>query len=156
MSRKKEKDPLSYLKKMLALKKAGIKVSPQKVIDDELAPLSTRIGLILGIENKPIKTTEMLYFVMYDIENDKVRTQISKFLIKKGCIRIQKSIFIAKSERVKFHEIHDALKLINELYDNQDSIIMVPVSTDIVSNMKLIGQNVDIDIIVKNKNTLFF
>jgi CRISPR-associated protein Cas2 len=32
----------------------------------------------------------------------------------------------------------------------------VPVSTDELRAMKIIGQNIDVDLIVRNKNTLFF
>ncbi len=149
------KEPLNYLKKLLALKRAGIGVSPENVEISDLEPLNERIRKILGIQKEPLKSSDMFYFIMYDIEDNKVRTQISKYLIKKGCIRIQKSIFIAKTERVKFSEIHHALKSVNDLYENADSIILVPISTDIVSSMKLIGQNVDIDIITQSYNTLF-
>lgn len=156
----KEADELSYFRKMMMLKNAGIGEAPKSItlkgIENELLPLNERIQLILGIVNQKYKTNDMIFFIMYDIENDKIRTQLSKYLKKKGCTRIQKSIFLIKTERSKFAEIAQTLKEINELYDNEDSIIMIPVSTDEIRAMKLIGQNVDIDIILQNKNTLFF
>ena len=93
---------------------------------------------------------------MYDIENNKVRTSIAKYLEQNGCLRVQKSIFFAQSQRQTFNKIHADLKHIQELYDNNDSIFLVPVSTDQVRAMKIIGQNTDFDIIIGNKNTLFF
>lgn len=151
---------MSFIKKMLALKKAGIGISPveEKYLteNEEILPLNERVYKILGIVEKPLKTTDMLYWVMYDIENNKVRNQISKYLLKKGCIRVQKSIFLAKTERLKFDEIYKTLKEVNEVYDNYDSIIMIPISTDEINAMKLVGNNVDFSLFVKKPNTLFF
>jgi hypothetical protein len=45
---------------------------------------------------------------------------------------------------------------VQECYENNDSILLVPVSTDEIKAMKVIGQNIDFDLILKNKNTLFF
>ncbi len=92
---------------------------------------------------------------MYDIESNKVRTLVAKYLIRKGCTRVQKSIFIASTERPVFDEIRKDLKEVQECYDNSDSIILVPVSTDEIRAMKVIGQNIDFDLALKNKNTLF-
>lgn len=93
---------------------------------------------------------------MYDIESNKVRTLISKYLERKGCIRIQKSIFLADLDRTIFEEIRSDLVEVQSSYENNDSIILVPISTDYLQSMKIIGQSVNVDIITKNKNTLFF
>ncbi|MBN1253525.1 MAG: CRISPR-associated endonuclease Cas2 [Bacteroidales bacterium] len=53
--------------------------------------LSERIKKILEISLKSKKHPEkMLFLVMYDIQDNKVRTQIAKYFITKGCTRIQK------------------------------------------------------------------
>ncbi|WP_249170570.1 hypothetical protein [Porphyromonas levii] len=41
-------------------------------------------------------------------------------------------------------------------YDNEDSILIVPISTDYLQAMKVIGAAIDVDLILKRKNTLFF
>lgn len=139
---------------------AGLEGSPEiraKSGPDTLEPLSERIQQILGII-KRVKSNhqKMIYFVMYDIENNKVRTQIAKYLIKRGCTRVQKSIFLANTNRVVYSEIKNDLKEVQECYENNDSIFLVPVSTDEIKAMSVIGQNVDFDLILQNKNTLFF
>ena len=111
---------------------------------------------MLGIFNKTVKTAEMVYFIMYDIENDKVRNLIAKYLKKNGCVRVQRSVFLTSSDREKFSEIHQTLKQVQEFYDNTDSIIIVPVTPDSIRTMKLIGQNINIDLALGNTNTLFF
>ena len=98
----------------------------------------------------------MLFFVMYDIESNKVRYQIMKYLIKKGCTRVQKSIFLADLPSSIYNTIREELALVQESYDNNDSILIVPISTDYLSAMKIIGQSIDIDVITRSKNTLFF
>ena len=98
----------------------------------------------------------MVYFIMYDIENNKVRTQVAKYLIKKGCTRVQKSIFLANTNRTVYSEIKSDMKEVQECYENNDSIFLVPVSTDEIKAMSVIGQNIDFDLILQNKNTLFF
>ncbi len=157
----KKKKELTFVEKMLLMKKAGFThrgagIAENKPDEPELEDLRLRIKKILDIGNRNIKPTDMLYFIMYDIENNKVRTQIAKYLIKQGCLRVQKSIFFAETERRVFTGIHSDLKAIQEMYDNNDSIFFVPVSTDQIRAMKIIGQNTDFDLIAGNTNTLFF
>lgn len=98
----------------------------------------------------------MLFFIMYDIESNKVRYNVMKYLERMGCHRIQKSIFLANLSMEKYEQIRDSLVEVQSLYENQDSIIVCPVSSDIVRSMKIIGQDIHLDIITQSKNTLFF
>jgi CRISPR-associated endonuclease Cas2 len=162
MSHKKpKKTPLTFLEKLRLIKNAGLNARSDITISspdtDPLEDLDKRIRRIMNIynlhDNNPGK---MIYFIMYDIEHNKIRTQISKYLIKKGCTRVQKSIFLAQTDRSVFNEIHTTIKEVQEIYDNNDSIFFVPVSADQLRAMKIVGQSVDMDLIMDNKNTLFF
>lgn len=93
---------------------------------------------------------------MYDITSNKVRTLIAKFLLKKGYTRVQKSIFMADMPSDEVQDIAQKLSEIQKMYDNNDSILIVPLSEDYARAMKIIGQDVDIDLILHSKNTLFF
>jgi CRISPR-associated protein Cas2 len=42
------------------------------------------------------------------------------------------------------------------MYDNEDSIMFLPVSTDEVHAMKVIGRNISFEMITESKNTLIF
>lgn len=124
---------------------------------EELPTLSERIKRILNI----ISTAErrpgnMICFIMYDITSNKVRTIIAKFLQNKGCTRVQKSIFMADLSSESFQDIGKKLAEIQKMYDNEDSILIVPLSQDYARAMKIIGQQVDLDLILHAKNTLFF
>ena len=98
----------------------------------------------------------MICFIMYDITSNKVRTLIAKFLLKKECTRVQKSIFMADMPSDEVQDIAQKLTEIQKMYDNNDSILIVPLSEDYARAMKIIGQDVDIDLILHSKNTLFF
>ncbi|MCQ2974313.1 MAG: CRISPR-associated endonuclease Cas2 [Bacteroidales bacterium] len=123
---------------------------------DKIENFDLRIKKILSISKDKRKSTNMLFFVMYDIENDKVRVNVSKYLIKMGCFRIQKSIFLGDLEPASCEKIKSDLAEVQACYENNDSILIVPISTDYLRSMKIIGQNIDIDLIMQNKNTLFF
>ena len=157
-----KKKKLSFVESVKLAHNAGLSNKTDSFIKppehtDNIKSLHDRIKIILDISNnKTINAGKMLYFIMYDIENNKIRTLIAKYLINKGCQRVQKSIFFAETERNIYNTIVADLKQVQETYDNNDSIFFVPVSTDQIQAMKIIGQNIDFDIVTKNKNTLFF
>ncbi len=151
----------SFVKKMTRFYKAGILESPQpnRMLYgvDDLPSLADRVKKILGlatiINTKP---DFMLFFVMYDIESDKVRNQVVKYLQRQGCTRVQKSIFLANLPTEKYNTIKQDLVEVQAAYENQDSILIVPISTDLLQAMKIIGQNIEVDVITQSKSTLFF
>jgi len=153
-----KKKEFSLAEKLERIKAAGIKeLNPILITDEVLETLEQRIKAILQIiKSTPLKSNEMTYLIMYDINDDKVRTQISKYLIKKSCVRIQKSVFLAKTENKYFQEIYETLKEINSYYENKDSIILVPVNSSDVRSMKMIGYNIDLQLVTDKPNTLFF
>ncbi|MCQ2275142.1 MAG: CRISPR-associated endonuclease Cas2 [Bacteroidales bacterium] len=81
---------------------------------------------------------------------------VVRYLQKKGCIRVQKSIFLADQPVAIFEQIKSDLAEVQACYDNHDSILIVPISTDYLRSMKIIGQDIALDVITKSKNTLFF
>lgn len=151
----------SYIETIKFLERAGLKgnKATDTVVTDTgaIESLNERIEKITGVfkhyENRP---GHMIYFIMYDIENNKIRNHIAKYLIRKGCIRVQKSIFIADSDRKKYDELNTTLKEVQAMYENSDSIFFVPVSVDEIRAMKIIGKNVDFSMVIDTPNTLFF
>ncbi len=157
--KKKKKPPLTLAEQLERIAAAGLHPLPEGDLPeaDRMAPLSDRIAAMLQlIKREPLKATEMTYLIMYDISSDKVRLAVAKYLERQGCVRIQKSVFILRSDNPHFQQIHDTLKEVNSYYENEDSIILVPVNASDVRSMKLIGKNVYIQAIVDKPNTLFF
>jgi len=108
------------------------------------------------ITSKDGRQYNMLFFVMYDIESNKVRYNVVKYLERMGCFRIQKSIFLADLSIQKYETIKSDLAEVQSLYENHDSIIVCPVSSDFLQSMKVIGKHINLDVITRSKNTLFF
>lgn len=157
----KSRKELTFVEKMQKLARAGIQGSPcPNPLSggvDALATIEERVKQMLGIVNsKDRRATNMLFFVMYDIESNKVRSQVVKYLIKKGCIRVQKSIFLADLDSRVYDEIRSDLAEVQAAYDNEDSILIVPLSTDYLRSMKVIGKSISLDVITHSKSTLFF
>lgn len=158
---KKKKAPLPYIEVLRRLARAGVEGSPMvnrpTGCTDGLPSLKDRVDFLTGVVNRQeLKATDMLFFVMYDIESNKVRRLVAKYLLDKGCFRIQKSIFLANVDRAVCEQIKSDLAEVQALYDNHDSIIVCPVSTDEMRAMKIIGHQLNIDIITQVNNTLFF
>lgn len=129
----------------------------QKDAECDIGSLSDRISHILGIvKNQKRPIGRMLFFVMYDIESNKVRTLVHKYLKRMGCTPIQRSIFLADAPMETYNKIKDDLAAVQEAYENDDSILVVPLSSDYLKMMKIIGHKIEIDVITHSKNTLFF
>lgn len=160
---RKKKPPLTFAARMAKLTAARLK-SPQEgatdtggSINEGLESLEARASRILEITDQiKDRPGHMLFFVMYDIENDKVRKMVSRYLIRRGCTRIQRSVFLAEAPTDIFSSIKDDLTVVQAAYDNNDSIVVLPISTDYLRMMKIIGQKIDVDIITQSRNTLFF
>ncbi|MBR8703090.1 CRISPR-associated endonuclease Cas2 [Porphyromonas levii] len=160
-SNKKKQEELSFPERMRKFRRAGLTppVTPNrpKANLEGLSTITERVEVIFDIvkrDNRP--ANYMLFFVMYDIESNKVRTQVAKYLLKEGCLRVQKSIFLADLPIAKYDKIRSELAEVQACYDNEDSILIVPISTDYLQAMKVIGAAIDVDLILKRKNTLFF
>lgn len=158
---RKKKEPLPYIEVLKRLAHAGLKGSPAvnriTGYTDDMPSLKERVDFLIGVINQQQrKATDMLFFIMYDIESNKVRREIAKYLEDKGCFRIQKSIFLASADRSVYEQIKVDLAEVQSLYDNHDSIILCPISTDEMRAMKVIGQNLNMEVITQSNNTLFF
>ncbi len=160
--KKYEKSPeVTFARLMMQLKQAGLPDKKKILIQNEsgtitLENIDERIRNLLGIFRSFTKrNNNMIYFIMYDIEHNKIRNYIAKYLQRKGCTRVQKSIFLASTDRKKYDEIQNTLKSVQEMYENNDSVFFVPVSTDEIRAMKVIGKSVDFDLITGSRNTLF-
>ena len=155
MPRKKKQ--LSFAERVMKIYSSGLpRDKPSVGSLDGMVSLEQRVNEIFGIIDKKHSQLYMTFFVMYDIENNKVRNQVVKYLIRKGCVRIQKSIFLADLKHEIYSQIKDDLSEVQSCYENNDSIIVCPISADYLRALRIIGKNIDIDIVLKNKNTLFF
>lgn len=160
MPRKKESIP--FVDAMRKLHEAGLdrNIAPNITREtdwEQLPSLELRLPALLNIVTTIQRpSTNMLFFVMYDIESNRVRRMVVRYLQKKGCVRVQKSIFLADQPASVLEQIKSDLAEVQACYDNHDSILIVPISTDYLRAMRVIGQDIALDVITKSKNTLFF
>ncbi len=160
MPRRPRQPPLELLNEANILQISGLTPQPNPEVPEDLPqqPLPIRIQQLIALLQKaPYKPSEEMYcFIMYDIENNKVRRLIAKYLEKKGCLRVQKSVFFAQLHRKLYREISDTMRQIQASYDNQDSIVMLPVGEDMLNNLLAIGKEFEFEFSAIARNTLFF
>lgn len=79
----------------------------------------------------------MNYMVSYDISNNRVRKLVSDYLINKGFIRIQKSVFLGE---VKIEIYKNIIVYIENIIDKEsDNICSIPISKDDYFNIITMG-----------------
>lgn len=160
MPRKKPRiSPEEKLRRML---KTGIPpgetLHPAEENRDILTPLPERIESIIRLFSRfaQKKITDMLFFISYDIEDNKVRTHIAKYLIRKGCTRLQKSVYFGSAKRETYHDIVSTLHEVQAMYQNTDSIFFLPVGEDNLHKMEVIGKNLALELEINPGTTFFF
>ena len=139
---RKKKQPLSLKERLMKIDRSGVgsKAISKSEELSELDTLEERVQKIFNIvDKKDRNASNMLFFVMYDIESTKVRNHVAKYLIGKGCNRIQKSIFLASVDVPNYNKIREDLVEIQSFYENLDSILIVPISTDYLQAIRVIG-----------------
>jgi len=157
----KKRKEWGFVEAMRKFQRAGVQGSPppngMANSYEDLPTLEERVDRVLGIVNKQNRpASNMIFFVMYDIEDNKVRSYVAKYLLKMGCSRVQRSIFLADLPAERYNTIRNDLAEVQAAYENMDSILIVPISTDLLTFMRIIGQTIDIELITNRKNTLFF
>jgi len=87
----------------------------------------------------------MLYWVMYDISENKSRNQAVKACKNKGLYRVQKSIFLGDLNKNQ----KDELKIIMErlVDEDTDSIYIFPTSKDFIQDTDMIGNGFDRELV---------
>lgn len=157
-----QKKSYTLAQRLHKIKQAGLTTAPAgsgaKQTSDRMdEPLEERIRKMLHLlQTAPVKATRMTFLILYDIEDNKVRHQVAKYLKSKGCIRIQKSVFLISAEHKLFEQIYADLHEVQQYYENNDSIILVPFNTADARSMKVIGKDVQVNTIINKPNTLFF
>jgi len=156
---KQKREEKSLYEKIRLIRKAGLDPGvPLHYDEEQLPPLSERIKQLQAMLGKSIlrKPGYVMFFIMYDIENNRVRRYIAKYLIKKGYVRVQKSVFFGNVPREIHNKVCETLKAVNDKYENGDSLLFLPVSQDMFHNLKVVGQNLSYELSIEHKSTLIF
>ena len=83
----------------------------------------------------------MNYLLSYDVSNDKSRKRVSDYLIEKGFLRIQNSVFLGEIHVTKIDDILENICLFVD--EDEDSIFCVPINKEDYENIFNFGKNKD-------------
>lgn len=86
----------------------------------------------------------MTYLFSYDITDDRLRLRVSKCLLRYGCVRVQKSVFIAPNFTLReLGVLRSALGRIlrGRVLDTSEGLLCVPIERDNVTDAVWFGDN---------------
>lgn len=95
----------------------------------------------------------MICWVLYDIENDKIRNKISKICKQTGLYRVQLSVFLGTLNSNEKDILE--LKLKDIIDEEKDSVYIFPMSKDELKQTILLGQAFDKKLITDEVHSLF-
>lgn len=155
MAKRPPKPAITFPERLRRIRQAGLHTNTptgyMRERDRLLPDLTERVRRIEAFlqhqatQNDP---TQMLFFVMYDIEDNRVRRHLAKYLIRQGCTRMQKSVFLGSAGYKRYREIADTLEEVNSLYENGDSILILPVTKDNMAQLNVIGKDLNYKMVV--------
>ncbi len=96
----------------------------------------------------------MTALILYDIGDDRIRTYVSKYLLRNGCERVQKSVFVVHLSRKEYDAMSSKLAKVNEMYASHDSIIIIPLHVDTVTKIHCIGKDTHIHFAPQHRHVL--
>jgi len=118
----------------------------QKLSNEEIFEI-----LHLNFENP----RAMNCFIFYDIQNNRLRVKIAKYLLEKGCQRIQKSVYLANITKKMYNDIFETFQELEEVFDDLDSIFMVPIGEYHLAEMRMVGKDLDMEFSRSQKHVIF-
>jgi len=98
--------------------------------------MAKRTNRYAGIlQPRPVGTgsPEVSVLVLYDVENDRIRTRVSEICLNYGLERIQYSAFLGKINRNHRQEL--TLRMQHEIGDEMARIRVIPITEDSVREM---------------------
>lgn len=96
----------------------------------------------------------MLTWVIYDIENNKIRTKVAKACKNSGLYRVQKSVFLGTLEDNEFDELKLRMEGLVDL--EKDSVYVFPMNKSELKACGLIGQAFDKELVTDAIISKFF
>jgi CRISPR-associated protein Cas2 len=93
----------------------------------------------------------MTYLICYDISEDRLRTRIAKRLERAGCVRLQRSVFVAPDfDARRLGILRGALlKMFPATLGYEESLLVIPIERDNLSSITLLGDTVRTEELLK-------
>lgn len=94
-------------------------------------------------------------FIFYDIEDNRLRVKLAKYLLEKGTQRIQKSVYLANISKKLYNDIFKTMSELEVVLGENDSIFMVPIGEYHLAEMKMVGRDVDMSFSRSSQHVIF-
>lgn len=95
-----------------------------------------------------MKNNENLVWVIYDIVNNKKRSQVAKACKAQGLYRVQKSVFLGTLNRNQIDEL--AVRCTDIINEGEDAVYIFPMCEDDFRKVRLIGLEFDKKLVTDN------
>ncbi len=95
----------------------------------------------------------MIAWVMYDIEDDKVRTKVAKLCKQAGLYRVQFSVFLGSVDTNQKDTLE--LQIREQIDEEKDSVYIFPMSKNELQATVLLGKAFDKKMITDEVKALF-
>ena len=95
----------------------------------------------------------MIAWVMYDIEDDKVRTKVAKLCKQAGLYRVQFSVFLGSIDANQKDTLE--LQIREKIDEEKDSVYIFPMSKNELQATVLLGKAFDKKLITDEVKALF-
>ncbi len=95
----------------------------------------------------------MIAWVMYDIEDDKVRTKVAKLCKQMGLYRVQFSVFLGSIDANRKDTLE--LQIREQIDEEKDSVYIFPMSKNELQATVLLGKAFDKKMITDEVRALF-
>ncbi len=98
----------------------------------------------------------MNYLISYDISDDRQRDRLAKLLERRGCSRVQKSVFLApnfKPEEIILLK-SAVLRLITKKTEPNNSILCIPIEKDLMTHAVWYGNKSEWKKIQENTHSI--
>lgn len=102
-----------------------------------------------------INSNDVIFLVMYDISDNYTRRTVVDYLLREGCLRIQRSIFMGNLPFCKMQNIARTLEDIYEGSSSDDSYIIMPLRKESIGAMVICGDRRNIDMILRRQDIVF-
>jgi CRISPR-associated protein Cas2 len=131
-------------------KRNYIRTKEEMTLEDKINAINTVFG-----NYNPDQLT-MLHIICYDISHNQFRKYLSDYLEARGCIRVQKSVFMGELHRREYDTIMTTFNHIKERFDPADTIMIVPLSEFSVKGFRSFGRQTDMSFFTQKERVLLF
>ncbi len=99
----------------------------------------------------------MNYFIAYDITHNRLRRKTIQVLMRYGCVRVQKSVFIGTQvSPADIRALTKELEKLLEKGEDTDAVMCIPIERNLLQQAHLIGDKIPFKQAIAQPDIQFF